>query len=86
MIRRFDQQYQNMCGFESVETASLFLGVFEKVYRFTPFSQDAQPRLRGKSPLELAGYDVAQLPMATVCRGWALSPSLTSPTEVVPNM
>jgi hypothetical protein len=22
-------------------------GVFEKVYRFTPFSQDAQPLLRG---------------------------------------
>jgi len=73
VIRRFDQQYQNMCGFESVETASLFLAVFEKVYRFTPFSQDAQPRLRGKSPLELAGYDVAQMPMASVCRGWALS-------------
>ncbi len=86
VIRRFDQQYQNMCGFESVETASVFLGVFEKVYRFTPFSQDAQPRLRGKSPLELAGYNVAQMPMADVCRGWALPPSLTSPTEVVPNM
>ena len=73
VIRRFDQHYQNMCGFESVETASVFLGVFEKVYRFTPFSQDAQPRLRGKSPLELAGYDVAEMPMADVCRGWALS-------------
>jgi hypothetical protein len=47
--------------------------VFEKIYRFTPFSQDAQPRLRGKSPLQLAGYDVAQMPMANVCRGWALS-------------
>jgi len=73
LIRRFDQHYQNMCGFESVETASVFLGVFEKTYRFTPFSQDAQQRLRGKSPLELAGYDVAQMPMAAVCRGWALS-------------
>jgi transposase-like protein len=73
VIRRFDQHYRNMCGFESVETASVFLGVFEKTYRFTPFSQDAQPRLRGKSPLELAGYDVAQMPMADVCRGWALS-------------
>lgn len=73
VIRRFDQHYQNFCGFESVETASVFLGVFEKTYRFTPFSQDAQPRLRGKSPLELAGYDVAQMPMADVCRGRALS-------------
>jgi len=86
VIRRFDQHYQNMCGFESVETASVFLGVFEKVYRFTPFSQDAQPRLRGKSPLELAGYHVAQMPMADVCRGWALSPPLKPPGEVVPNM
>jgi hypothetical protein len=85
VIRRFDQHYQNFCGFESVETASVFLGVFEKVYRFTPFSQDAQPRLRGKSPLELAGYDVAQMPMADVCRGWALSLPLQTPEEVVPN-
>jgi hypothetical protein len=85
VIRRFDQHYQNFCGFESVQTASLFLGVFEKVYRFTPFSQDAQPRLRGKSPLEVAGYDVSQMPMASVCRGWALPPSLQPPEEVVPN-
>jgi hypothetical protein len=77
VIRRFDQQYQNFCGFDSVETASVFLGVFEKVYRFTPFSPDAQPRLRGKSPLEVAGYDVAQTPMADVCRGWAISPPLS---------
>jgi hypothetical protein len=85
VIRRFDQHYQNMCGFESVETASGFLGVFEKVYRFTPFSQDAQPRLRGKSPLELAGYDVAQMPMADVCRGWALSPFTRKAENHVPN-
>jgi hypothetical protein len=85
VIRRFDQHYQNFCGFESVETASVFLGVFEKVYRFTPFSQDAQPRLRGKSPLELAGYDVARMPMASVCSGWALSPSACQTAEHVPN-
>ena len=85
VIRRFDQQYQNMCGFESVETASVFLGVFEKIYRFTPFSQDAQPRLRGKSPLELAGYDVAHMPMTDVCRGWALSPSTQQEGDHVPN-
>ena len=85
VIRRFDQHYHNMCGFESVETASVFLSVFEKVYRFTPFSQDAQKRLRGKSPLELAGHDVSKIPMAAVCRGWALSPSFQPPQEVVPN-
>jgi len=30
VIRRFDQHYQNFCGFESIETACLYLGVFEK--------------------------------------------------------
>ncbi len=83
VIRRFDQHYQNFCGFERIESAQLFLGVFEKLYRFTPFSPDAQPRLRGKSPLQLAGYDITQLPMATLCSGQ----SIIWPTEVahVPN-
>jgi len=85
VIRRFDQHYQNFCGFESIETARLFLGVFEKVYRFTPFTEDAQPRIRGKCPLELAGYDISGLPMAQVCRGWALAWPPYSAREVVPN-
>ncbi len=85
VIRRFEQHYQNFCGFESLETAHVFLGVFEKVYRFTPFSQDAQPRVRGRSPLELAGYDVAQLPMVSICRGWALAPATQPFEDVVPN-
>ena len=76
VIRRFDQHYQNFCGFESIESAQQYLAVFEKLYRFTPFSQDAQPRLRGKCPLELAGYDVSQMPMATICAG--LSPQLSN--------
>jgi transposase-like protein len=84
--RRFEQHYQNFCGFESLETAHVFLGVFEKVYRFSPLTQDAQPRVRGRSPLELAGYDVAQLPMASVCRGWALAPSTQPFEDVVPNL
>ena len=46
-----------------------YLAVFEKLYRFTPFSQDAQPSIRGKCPLQLAGYDISQLPMATLCAG-----------------
>jgi hypothetical protein len=69
VIRRFDQHYQNFCGFDSIETAQLFLTVFEKLYRFTPFSDDAQPGIRGKCPLELAGYDISQLPMTALCRG-----------------
>jgi transposase-like protein len=83
VIRRFDQHYQNFCGFESIETAQLYLAVFEKLYRFTPFSQDAQPRIRGKSPLQLSGYDISHIPMSTLCSGL----SVDWPTEVnlVPN-
>jgi hypothetical protein len=39
VIRRFDQHYQNFCGFENMKSAKCYLGVFEKLYRFTPFSQ-----------------------------------------------
>jgi len=86
VIRRFDQHYQNFCGFESVETASLFLGVFEKVYRFTPFSQDAQTAACGASRRwKLAGYDLAQMPMASVCRGWAYRCPLSRRGNHVPN-
>jgi hypothetical protein len=85
VIRRFDQHYQNFCGFESLASARLFLGVFEKVYRFTPFSDDAQPRIRGRCPLELAGYDVASLPIAQICRGWALDWTAHPGQRPVPN-
>lgn len=85
VIRRFDQHYQNFCGFDSLETARLYLAVFEKVYRFTPFTQDAQPRIRGKCPLEVAGYDISELPMAQVCRGWALAWPVKAQPEGVPN-
>ena len=71
VIRRFDQHYQNFCGFDSLGSAHLFLAVFEKFYRFTPLSQDAQPHLRGKCPLEIAGYDISQMPMSAVCAGWS---------------
>jgi transposase-like protein len=85
VIRRFDQHYQNFCGFDSLESANRFLAVFEKVYRFTPFSDDAQPSIRGKSPLELAGYHIANLPMTTACRGYAVIPPPT-PEGSVPNV
>ena len=86
VIRRFDQHYQNFCGFESIETARVYLGVFEKIYRFTPFSDDAQPRIRGKSPLQLAGYDLGKMPMNWLCRGYSLETALTRETEHVPNL
>jgi hypothetical protein len=72
VIRIFNQHYKTFCGFESIETACLYLGVFEKVYRFTPFSEDAQERIRGRCPLELAGYEIRKLPMAHLFRGLAL--------------
>jgi transposase-like protein len=86
VIRRFDQHYQNFCGFESIETARVYLGVFEKIYRFTPFSDDAQPRIRGKSPLQLAGYDLGTMPMNCLCRGYCFERAVTQGTEHVPNL
>jgi len=49
----------------------------EKLYRFTPFSQDAQPSIRGKSPLQPAGYDIAGLSIM-----W---PMQTGKADHVPN-
>ena len=86
VIRRFDQHYQNFCGFESIETARVYLGVFEKIYRFTPFSDDAQPRIRGKSPLQLAGYDLGKMPMNWLCRGFCLERAVTHEADHVPNL
>ena len=80
----------NIAGLSAYERAHVrysrrFLAVFEKVYRFTPFSDDAQPRLRGKSPLQLAGYDVTQLPMTAICNGWAFPGSTRTTSGGVPN-
>jgi hypothetical protein len=69
-----------------VADAQRYLAVFEKLYRFTPFSQDAQPRIRGKSPLQLAGYDVASLPMTTLCAGLSIIwPMQTGKADHVPD-
>jgi transposase-like protein len=86
VIRRFDQHYQSFCGFESIQTAHIFLGVFDKVYRLTPFSDDAEPHIRGKCPLELAGYDIRQLPLATLCNGLSIEWPMEAPQNVVPNL
>jgi len=85
VIRRFDQHYQNFCGFERIETAQTYLGVFEKLYRLTPFSEDAQPRIRGKCPLELAGYDLSQLPVASLWNGLSIEWPMETPHGIVPN-
>jgi hypothetical protein len=86
VIRIFTQHYKTFCGFENIETARLYLGVFEKVYRFTPFSEDAQERIRGKCPLELAGYEVQKLPMTQLFRGLALQWPAAAFQELVPNV
>jgi transposase-like protein len=86
VIRRFDQHYQNFCGFESIATAKIYLGVFEKIYRFTPFSDDARLEIRGKSPLQLAGYDLSRMPMTWLCRGQSLQWPVTPETAHVPNL
>jgi transposase-like protein len=86
VIRIFTQHYKTFCGFENMESARLYLGVFEKVYRFTPFSDDAQKRIRGKCPLELAGYEVLKLPMAQLFRGLALQWPAAAFRELVPNV
>jgi len=85
VIRRFDQHYQNFCGFESIQTAQVYLGVFEKLYRFTPFSDDARSEIRGKSPLELAGYDLSEMPMPWLCRGYSLEWPVTAEVVDVPS-
>ncbi len=86
VIRRFDQHYQSFCGFESIQTAHIFLGVFDKVYRLTPFSDDAEPHIRGKCPLELAGYDIRQLPLATLWNGLSIEWPLEAQHKDVPNL
>jgi transposase-like protein len=92
IIRRFDQHYQNMCGFDDIETARKYLHLFELVYRFTPFAKDNRPvkgrelDIRGKSPLELAGYDISHMPIAQILRGQLLEWPLKTLQELVPNV
>jgi transposase-like protein len=88
--RRFDQHYQNMCGFDSIETARTYLGLFELFYRFTPFARDNRPvkgrdlDIRGKCPLELAGYDISKMPIARIVRAQILGWPPETVKELVP--
>jgi transposase-like protein len=80
VIRRFDQHYQSMCGLDSIDSARTYLRVFEFVYRLTPFADDNPGPIRGKCPLELAGYDLDALPIADFFRQLKL-PTLPLPDE-----
>jgi transposase-like protein len=88
--RRFDQHYQNMCGFDNIETARKYLGLFELFYRFTPFARDNRPvkgrdlDIRGKSPLELAGYNITKMPIARILRAQMLGWPPETVKELVP--
>ncbi len=82
VIRRFDQHYQAMCGLDTLESAKIYLRVFELVYRLTPFADDGRREIRGKSPLELAGYDVKSLPIADFFLHLKLPP-LSTPTQIM---
>jgi len=62
-------------GFDSIETARCYLHLFELTYRFTPFGPEVQPHLRGKCPLELAGYDLTQVPLARYLREHGTTPA-----------
>jgi hypothetical protein len=89
--RRFDQHYQNMCGFDGIETARKYLHLFELTYRFTPFAKDNRPvegrelDIRGKCPLELTDYDISQMPIARVVRGQLLGWPPETLRGLVPN-
>jgi transposase-like protein len=91
VIRRFDQHYQNMCGFDSIETARAYLNLFELTYRFTPFVKDNRPvkgrqlDIRGKCPLELAGYDIGHMPIAQIMRAQILGWPPEIVQQLVPN-
>lgn len=92
VIRRFDQHYQNFCGFDTIETAQCYLAVFELIYRFTPFAEynrkdkerPPDQRIGGKCPLEVAGYDVETLPIAQIFRGRILGWPDEALGELVP--
>lgn len=61
VIRCFTRRYKTMAGFETLETARAYVRLWSYYYRFRPFSPDANPGIRRRSPLEIAGYPVAGL-------------------------
>ena len=85
VIRRFDQHYQGMCGFDSAESARIYLRLFAIVYRLTPFAADnPNPRTRGQCPLALAGYDLSALPLAQFFSQRQPPSAAQQPPELVP--
>lgn len=64
VIRHFNQRYKVMGGFKSLETARRHARLFQIVYRFTPLGDDVEiASRRGRTPLELAGYEIRNMPI-----------------------
>ena len=70
----------------------IFDHLFELTYRFTPFAKDNRPvkgrelDIRGRCPLELAGYDISQMPIAHILRGQLLGWPPETLQQLVPNV
>jgi hypothetical protein len=71
VIGRFDQQYQNFCGFESIADAQRYLAVFKR-FTASPLLARCPAQRPRPVPLQLAGTDVSQLPMTTLCAGLSI--------------
>ncbi|MBU1381424.1 transposase [Myxococcota bacterium] len=63
VIRHFNQRYKIMRSFKSLDTARRHAKLFHLVYRFTPLSEDAEKEKRGRTPLQLAGYNIQDMPI-----------------------
>jgi transposase-like protein len=62
VIRNFNMHYKNMAGFESMASAKAYLILFAFFYRITPFYEAKNKKIRGLSPLQIAGVDIANIP------------------------
>jgi hypothetical protein len=61
VIRTFTRRYKTMAGFDTLETARNYVQLWTYYYRFRPFSPDANLRIRNRTPLQIAGYEVQGL-------------------------
>ena len=61
IFRCFTRRYKTLSGFETLETARAYVKLWAAYYRFRPFSPAANQRIRNKSPLQIAGYEVQGL-------------------------
>jgi transposase-like protein len=62
LIRRFNQHYKNMAGFESIATARAYLTLFAFFYRTTPLYEAKNKGIRGLAPLQIAGVNISTIP------------------------